>query len=67
MIPTKHVCSVQEQEAIILYALLKGYKINAGAIIESSILRYHEGNKRGPIPHPTTSTRLCLRAGVKGT
>ena len=67
MIPTKHVCSVREQEAIILYALLKGYKINAGAIIESSILRYHEGNKRGLIPHPATITRLRLRVGVKGT
>ena len=67
MIPTKHVCSVREQEAIILYALLNGYKINAGAIIESSILRYHEGNKRGLIPHPATITRLCLQAGVKGT
>ena len=30
-------------------------------------MRYHEGNKRGLIPHPATITRLCLRAGVKGT
>ena len=47
--------------------MLKGYKLNAGAIIENSIMRYHEGNKRGLIPHPATITRLCLRAGVKGT
>ena len=47
--------------------MLKGYKINAGAVIENSIMRYHEGNKRGLIPHPATITRLCLRAGVKGT
>ena len=67
MVPTKHVCTVREQEAIILYAMLKGYKLNAGAVIENSIMRYHEGNKRGLIPHPTTITRLCLRAGVKGT
>ena len=67
MVPTKHVCTVREQEAIILYAILKGYKLNAGAIIENSIMRYHEGNKRGLIPHPTTITRLCMRAGVKGT
>ena len=66
MVPTKHVCTVREQEAIILYAMLKGYKLNAGAIIENSIMRYHEGNKRGLIPHPATITRLCLRAGVKG-
>ena len=67
MVPTKHVCTVREQEAIILYAMLKGYKINAGAVIENSIMRYHEGNKRGLIPHPATITRLCLRVGVKGT
>ena len=67
LVPTKHVCTVREQEAIILYAILKGYKLNAGAIIENSIMRYHEGNKRGLIPHLATITRLCIRAGVKGT
>ena len=58
LVPTKHVYTVREQEAIILYAILKGYKLNAGAIIENSIMRYHEGNKRGLIPHPATITRL---------
>ena len=50
----------------LLYAILKGYKINIGTIIENSIMRYHEGNKRGLIPHPATITILCLKAGVKG-
>ena len=67
MVPTKHVCTVREQEAIILYGILKGYKLNAGVVIENSIMRYHEGNKRGLIPHPVTITRLCIRAGVKGS
>ena len=67
MVPTKHVCTVREQEAILLYVILKGYKIDAGTVIENSIMRYHEGNKRGLIPHPATITRLCIRAGVKGT
>ena len=49
-----------------LYAFLKGYKLNVGTIIENSIMRYHEGNKRGLIPHPATITILCLKAGVKG-
>ena len=66
LVPTKHVCIVREQEAVILYAIMKGYKLNAGAIIENSIMKYHEGNKRGLIPHPATITRLCIRAGVKG-
>ena len=67
LVPTKHVCTVREQEAVILYAILKGYKLNAGAIIENSIMKYHEGNKMGLIPHPATITRLCIRAGVKGS
>ena len=67
LIPTKHVCTVREQEAVILYAILKGYKLNAGAIIENSIMKYLEGNKRGLIPHPAVITRLCIRAGVKGS
>ena len=46
---------------------MKGYKIDVGTIIENSIMRYHEGNKRGLIPHPATITRLCIRAGVKGS
>ena len=65
-VPTRHLSTVREQEAIMLYAILKGYKLNVGIIIENSIMRYHEGNKRGLIPHPATITVLCLKAGVKG-
>ena len=57
---------MREQEAVMLYAMLKGYKINIGTVIENSIMRYHEGNKRGLIPHPATVTILCLKAGVRG-
>ena len=66
VIPTMHLCSVREQEAIILYALLKEYKMNIGILIEGSIRGHHYSNKRGLIPQPTTITRLCLLAGVKG-
>ena len=66
LVPTKHLRTMREQEAVMLYAILKGYKINIGKIIENSIMRYHEGNKRGLIPHPATVTILCLKAGVKG-
>ena len=67
VIPTKHLCSVREQEVIILSAILKGYKINMGSLIEGSIRGYHLSNKRGPIPHPETITRLCILVGVKGS
>ena len=66
LVPTKHLSIVRDQEAIMLYAILKGYKLNVGTIIENSIIRYHEGNKRGLIPHLATITVLCLKAGVKG-
>ena len=66
LVPTRNLSIVREQEEIMLYAILKGYKINIGTIIENSIMRYHEGNKRGVIPHPTTINVLCLKAGVKG-
>ena len=67
MLPTKHLCSIREQEAIILYALLKGYKMNVGSLIEGSIRGYHLSNKRGLIPRPATITRLCILAGVNGS
>ena len=67
ILPTKHLCAVREQEAIILYALLKGYKMNVGGLIEGSIRGYHLSNKRGLIPHPTTISRLCIFVGVRGS
>ena len=56
---------MREQETIILYALLNGYKVNVGRLIEGSIMGYHLSNKRGLIPHLATITRLCILAGVK--
>ena len=62
--PSKHLSTVRREEAILLYALLKGYKINVGKIIEKSILNYSESKYRGMIPHPTTITRLYIQGGV---
>ena len=66
IIITKYLSSVRDHEAMILYALLKGYKMNVGGLIEGSIRGYHLSNKRGLIPHPATITRLYIMAGVKG-
>ena len=67
IIPTKHLSTIRKQEAIILYALLKGYMFDVGKIIESSIRCFHKNLKRGPIPHPVTITKLCILAGGKRT
>ena len=66
IIPTKHLCTIRENKAIMLYALLKGYKFDVGKIIETSIKTFHKIVKRGLIPHLATITRLCILAGVKG-
>ena len=57
--------TMRRDEAILLYALLKGYKINVGKIIEKFILSYSASNYRGLIPHPATITSLCLLEGVE--
>ena len=41
--------------------------MNVGRLIEGSIIGYHLRNRRGPIPHPTTISRLCIFAGVRGS
>ena len=64
LLPSKHLSTVRREEEILLYALLKGYKINVGKIIEKSILGYSEGNCWGMIPHPETITMLCIQGGV---
>ena len=64
LMPSKHLSTVRREEAILLYALLKGYKINVGKLIEKSILGYSERKCRGMIPHPATITRLCIQGGV---
>ena len=65
IIPTKNLSTIRENEVILLYALLKGYKFDVGKIIETSNRIFHTIVKRGLIPHPTTITRLCVLAGMK--
>ena len=67
LLPSKHLITVRKEEALLLYAILKGYKLNVGKIIEKSILDYYSSKYRGLIPHPATITKLCILGGVKGT
>ena len=65
LMPSKHLSTVRREEAILLYVLLKGYKINVGKIIEKSILGYSKSKCRGMIPHLATITRHCIQRGVE--
>ena len=56
--PSKHLSTVRREEAVLLFALLKGYKINVVKIIEKFILGYSKSKCRGMIPHPAIITRL---------
>ena len=63
---SKHLSTMRKNEVILLYALMKGYKINVGKIIENSIVSYYRNKYRCLIPHPATITRLCILGGVNG-
>ena len=66
LLPSKHLSIVREKEAIMLYAILMGYKFSVGKIIENSILSYYRGSYRGLVPYPALITRLFIFGGVEG-
>ena len=43
ILPSKHLSTIREKEAVLMYAILKGYKFSVGEIIENSILSYYRG------------------------
>ena len=67
LMPSNHLITKRKEEAVLLYAILKGYKMNVGKIIEKSILNYYFNNFRGLIPHPSTITKLCILGRVEST
>ena len=62
---SKHVSTVRQDHAILLYELVKGYGINVWRIVEESIMDYVKGNFAGNIPHPSLITLLCINGGCK--
>ena len=67
MMPSKHLSIVQKEELVFLYAIIKGYKLDMGKIIEKPILNYYYNNFRVLIPHPSTITRLSIPGRVEIT
>ena len=62
--PSKHVSTVRQDRAILLYALVKGFILNVGKIVEQSNLDYPENKFSRNIPHPALITLLCIKGGV---
>ena len=63
--PSKHFSTVRHDRIKLLYALVKGYALDVGKIVEESILEYVRGKFSGNIPHPSLITLLCIRGDVK--
>ena len=66
ILPSKNLSTIKENEAVLLYVILKEYKFSVRKIIENSILSYYRGGYRGLVPHPALITRLCILGGVEG-
>ena len=64
---SRHLNTVRKKEALLLYAILKGYKLNVAKIIEKSIMNYYSSKYRGLIPYPATITKLYILSGGEGT
>ena len=62
---SKHVSTVRQDRALLLYALVKGFELNVGRIIKESIMDCAENNFSGNIPHPSLITLLCIKRGIK--
>ena len=62
--PSKHVSTMRQDRAILLYALVKGWSLNVGDIVEQPILNYAENSFSRNIPHPALITLLCIKGGV---
>ena len=65
MKPFKHVSTMKQDCAVLLYALVKGYEVKVRRIIKNSILDYVKGKFLGNIPYPCLITLLCIKGGVK--
>ena len=62
--PSKHVSTVRQDRTLILYALVKGFNLNVGRIIEQSILDYVNDKFSRNIPHFALITLLCIEGSV---
>ena len=62
--PLEACLNSEIRRVVPLYALVKGWSLNVGKIVEHSILDYAENNFSRNIPHPSLITLLCIKGSV---
>ena len=55
---------MRQDRVLLLYALVKGYNLNVGRIIEQSVMDYVNDKFSINIPHLALITLLCIKGGV---
>ena len=56
-----HFLTLRQDRVILMFALVKGYEVNLGRIVEESVMEYAKGNFTGNIPYPSLITLLASR------
>ena len=67
LLPSGNTYEVTKERAILNYAILKGFSIDVGKIIERSIMDRLKGGTTGGLGHPSLIYALCVAAGVPTT
>lgn len=64
MMPSNHVSEVTTSRAMLLHCIMNGMTVDAGKVIQSSIINASMQVTTLSMPHSSLITELCNRAGV---
>lgn len=62
LLPVSHVSSITVERVLLIYAIMEGYTIDIGKVINSSLKRFGRGGTTGGLGHASTVTTLCQNA-----
>ena len=54
ILPSKHLSTIREKEAVLLYSILKDYRFSVGKTFKNSIFSYYNRGYKGLVPPPST-------------
>lgn len=64
IMPSNHTSQVTKERAALIYCIAKGMNIDAGRMVQTSILHSVRGTTTLSMPHTSLITELCRHAGV---